>query len=160
MNISIYIFSSWIRYKLLNKTVMSSIVSVALLLLLSYSVDVVSGKAYFITPSIDVENGACKVNNGEKCPNTLSQFGDKSAHLVDPSSLTLLHFMPGKHYLETDLKIANVQGFEMFSSQANSSKPIIICDKSSRFNLNKVDHLLISDLEFRGCVFTISDSNN
>ena len=139
---------------------MPSAVSVALLLLLSYSaINMVTGKVYFITPSIDVENGPCKESHGDMCL-TLSQFADNSAQYVDPSSLNSLHFLPGEHYLETELKLANIQGFEMFSSQVNPSKPIIVCDKSSRFDFNKIDHLLMSDLEFRGCVFTISDSSD
>ena len=138
---------------------MPSAVSVALLLLLSCRATMVTSKAYFITPSIDVENGPCKINHGEMCL-TLSQFADNSAQYVNSSLLNALHFLPGKHYLETKLKLANVQKLEMFSSQTTSSKPIIVCDKSSRFSFNKVDHLLISDLEFRGCVFTVTDSND
>ena len=133
-------------------------VSVTLLLLMSCSINMVSGKVYFIVPSIDVENGPCKVNHGDMCL-TLSQFADNSAQFADPRSLNSLHFLPGKHYLETELKLVNVQGFKMFSSQGNSVKPIIVCDKSSGFNFN-FDHLVISDLEFRGCVFAITDSND
>ena len=135
-------------------------VSVTLLLLMSCSINnMVSGKAYFIIPSIDVENGPCKVNHGDVCL-TLSQFADNSAQFADPRSLNSLHFLPGKHYLETELKLVNVQGFEMFSSQGNSAKPIIVCDKSSEFNFNNFNRLVISDLEFRGCVFSITDSND
>ncbi len=144
---------------LLNNSVMPVAVSLALLLLTSCSVNMVSGKAYFIIPSIDGENGPYKVNHGDTCV-TLSQFADNPAQFVGPSSLNSLHFLPGKHYLETELKLANVQGFEMLSSQANSPKPVIVCGKSSRFSFNKFDHLLISDLEFRGCAFTIADSND
>ena len=132
---------------------MHSAVSVTLILLLSCSINVVTGKVYFITPS----NGSCKVNHGDTCL-TLSQFADSSASYVDSTSSNSLHLLPGEHFLGIKLKLANVQRFEMLSSQANSSKPIIVCNKSSRFDFYEVNHLLVSDLEFRGCEFTITNS--
>ena len=120
-------------------------------LALMYNFNLAISKKHYISPKHD-QSGPCKENH--QC-SILSQFADEypTRHLESSTDLVLL---PGMHYLKSDLRIIDIQKFEMISYSSNAS--IIICDKSSRFTWTGVHHVLISGINFRGCGLNKVDS--
>ena len=132
---------------------MSSVVSLALSLVLCCSINVATCTEYYIIPKEGDLSGHYKENH--QCL-TLSQFTENH-HSQHFDVRTVLNFVPGTHFLKSDLNIMSVNRFEMISLSLNS-RTTIICEKSSRLAWNSTSHVSISYLEFSKCGLNIADS--
>ena len=133
----------------------SSVFLTLLLLLLSSEINFATSRVYYITPELSDRDDFCKENEKNECM-TFSEFSEIPARNLDSNSSLVL--LPGKHFLENEIKLTNIAILDMSSSEFGSSRATIYCQKSSRFSFDNISHLLISDLDFIGCHFSLTDS--
>ena len=116
----------------------------------------VSDQTYHITPT---SSDPCPV---KPCL-TLSQFAKSKITSIN----TTLVVLPGKHSLESTLSVADIGKFSM-TSKHNDSTAEITCHQSGGLNFINVHAVIISNLDFFGCVgnraekvddFALEDSN-
>ena len=82
---------------------------------------------------------------------TLSQFVNNSSSYLRVTSDTKLIFLPGNHSLESELLVENVHSFSMYAWHGSSSKAMITCHHSARFEFRNISTVTMSGLEFIGC---------
>ena len=105
--------------------------------------------SYIIQPS-QIQN--CDDRVECDCGNlTLSQFVNNSSSYLRVTSDTTLIFLPGNHSLESKLLVENVHSFSMYAWHGSSSKAMITCRHSARFEFRNISTVTVSGLEFVGC---------
>ena len=113
-----------------------------LLFLLVYA-DTVISKVHYITPSLD---GPCPQNSS--CL-TLSQFAANSSYIETDTSLL---FLPGKHTLDQELLLAQVNNFSMTKDGVGNATVFVECSThSGRFHISETASVSINGLHFIGC---------
>ena len=131
--------------------------AISLLLMLS---DLVFSNVYHITP---LSSDPCPV---EHCF-TLSQFAGNSTNYLKAINTTFV-FQPGKHSLEFQLLLGNVNTISMLANSTLPSDSVITCQRDARFEFVAVSNVNISGLNFLGCarnkvesvdLFTLEDSS-
>ena len=101
---------------------------------------------YFITP-----NCTDQCSNAESIDNylTLPQFVKNSTAYL--ANHTILIFLPGNHSFESDLIAENIKSFSMSVWPASSTKIVINCNHSARFEFRNISTVTMTGLEFVGC---------
>lgn len=87
---------------------------------------------HYISPKHYDQSSLCKENHHDCF--TLSQFADEYSSWHSSTDLELVSFTRSilyYIYLKSELKIIDIQKFEMTSYSSNAS--IVMCDESSRF---------------------------
>ena len=104
-----------------------------------------ASRNYTVIPSPD----APQCNEAELQCLTLSQLANSSSDYLGAN--TELHFLQGKHHLDSTLLIENLHIFSM-SPISHDSYVTIVCNHSSvGFEFNNVSIIRISGLSFSGC---------
>ena len=82
---------------------------------------------------------------------TLSQFVNNLSSYLRVTGDTTLIFLPGNYSLESELLVENVHSFSMYAWHGSSSKAMITCHHSARFEFRNISTVTVSGLEFVGC---------
>ena len=99
---------------------------------------------YYVTPDDDNDN--CSSNNLQHYLNVSNYF---TAH-------TQLYFLPGLHYLPTNLVIHDVNNISLIGGTANGIHTTIQCTGGYHIILSNINKLTIRDLAVTKCGFNIS----
>ena len=120
-----------------------SVVLVAVLLIGVLYYCSATEKVYYVTP-----NGTSCSHSSTQCT-TLSEY-TKEAELYFTSNTTMV-FLPGKHFLDTNITVANVTGLTMCGNVNSSSLPQVICDGPVGFLFTRMIHFKIHSLAIASC---------
>ena len=121
------------------------------LILLCLGTTAASEIEYIIRPS-QAQNCGDQCSDAETVDNslTLSQFVNNSIDYL--TNDTTLIFSLGNYSLESELIVENVHSFSMFEWPSFSPKAIIVCGRNGRFEFRNVSIVIVSGLEFVGCL--------
>ena len=120
-----------------------SVVLVAVLLIGVLCYCSATEKVYYVTP-----NGTSCPHSSTRCT-TLSEYA-KEAELYFTSNTTMV-FLPGKHFLDTNITVANVAGLTMCGNVDSSSQPQVICNGPVGFLFIGMIHFKIHSLAIVSC---------
>lgn len=91
--------------------------------------------------------------SSEQCLNesclTLSQFTSNTSKYLDSNTTLVLMLEPGKHLLNSELTISNVEDVLIMSVQSDAT--IIVCGSPGRLDFKHVRYVHISGMNFVGC---------
>ena len=121
------------------------------LILLSGFATVTAAASYIIQPSQSVQSWEdCVECDGMDIDDlTLPQFVNSLSNYLTDN--TILIFSPGNYSLESEFLVENIHSFSMFVWSDSSSKAVITCGHSAKFEFRNVSAVTVSGLEFMEC---------
>ena len=123
--------------------------SYVFLYLVCLATTIAESEIYYIRPSKSAQT--CSKPYVIECDNhlTLSQFVSKSSDYL--ANDTTLIFAPGNHSLESLILVENVHSFSMFVESTSSSRAVIICGHSAKFEVKNSSRMTMNGFDFVGC---------
>ena len=123
------------------------IIMILLQLLITFLLSQVRCKTFIISQS------ASNCPSDTQCL-SLSQFATNSS--LFKSSQIILLFLPSEHSLEGKLSVEDVNVLKLSSyfMDGDLEKPKIVCDMSAEIQFNAIAKVIISGIDFSGCVNT------